>query len=973
MLTVYVYKKNPDYDTLTSEIMESLRGRFAFDEITAARVYILELEVAENDSIDRIGDILMDSPVESISIHKFGSPSLKKFFVFRKPGVMDPVEESIVIAGKKVGLHFNRVRCGTAILLKTQEEDNKIRNAIFATIANPVVDQIIVGEEGLSTVFAGNQYQFKLNTIQITSVSDLELQKISESFGLSLNLSEMKAIQAHFKALGREPTDVELESIAQTWSEHCKHKTITASVRKGDRQYKNLLKETVFAATKDLAKPYCMSVFEDNAGIIEFVGDYCLAAKVETHNHPSAIEPYGGANTGLGGVIRDILGCGLGAKPVANLDVFCVAAPEFSDVNLLSGTLNPVRLLKGVVAGVRDYGNRMGIPTVAGAVYFDDGFVCNPLVYCGTIGIIPKHKIHKAAKPGDSIILIGGRTGRDGIHGATFSSAALTQESKATSKEAVQIGNPITEKKLLDAILELRDLDLIDCVTDCGAGGLSSAVGEMGRHTGAVVHLDKVPLKYEGLSYTEIWISESQERMVLSVPEGKVEQVLALMKKHWVEAAVIGKFTDDKKLTLLFNGTKVGELEMEFLHNGLPKRSCTVSSKPHSDIEGTPPDTRMMERTELFKQAAPEKSQPGEQVSILRAFEIVATDWNVASKEWIIRQYDHEVQGGSVVKPFCGAHRNAPSDGVVVRPLETGGKGFAIGLGLCPRYARCPVDGSPTHAREMTLCAIDEAIRNVVAVGADPSRIALLDNFCWGDTSDTLQMAALVESCEACYEGAIGYSAPFISGKDSLNNFYLLDGKKISIPPTLLITAIGTLDAARAVTADSKNAGDLLYVVGSTGKHLGRSILYERLKAKTGVIPCPDIQRSVKTFRAIHLAIGAGLVRACHDVSDGGIAIALGEMCMGGKLGCRFDISQVPVDVKMNSVETLFSETPGRFLVSVHPGARRAFENIMRDVPCKFVGVFTWEEEISIESGKNRLATIPLQVFTKWWHRPYPR
>lgn len=973
MITVYVCSRDSNYDTLTSEIKESLHGKFAFDEITAARVYLLDLLFAEKDSMDRIRDILADSPVETISIHTLGSSSLKKFFVFRKPGVMDPVEESVVIAGKKAGLPVDRVRCGTAILLKTSEKEDRIRSAIFATIANPVVDQVIVGEEGLSAAFIGKRYEFKLNSVPIGSADDDELRKISDTLFLSLNLSEMKAIRAHFKSLGREPTDVELESIAQTWSEHCKHKTITASVRKGGKEYKNLLKETVFAATMELAKPYCLSVFEDNAGIIEFVGNHCLAAKVETHNHPSAIEPYGGSNTGLGGVIRDILGCGLGAKPVANIDVFCVATPEFSDSNLPSGTLNPVRLLKGVVAGVRDYGNRMGIPTVAGAVYFDDGFICNPLVYCGTIGVIPKENILKKSIPGDSIILIGGRTGRDGIHGATFSSAALTEDSDSTSREAVQIGNAITEKKVLDAVLEARDLDLFDCVTDCGAGGLSSAIGEMGKDTGAVVHLDRVPLKYEGLSYTEIWISESQERMVLSVPEGKVEETLALMKKHSVEATLIGKFSDNKKLTLLFDGTKVGELDMQFLHDGLPKRTYTVSAKPHSDVEGIPPDTQMMERTELFNKVAKEKSEPGKQVSILRAFEIVATDWNVASKEWIVRQYDHEVQGGSIVKPFCGAHKNAPSDGVVVRPLGTDGKGFAIGLGLCPRYALCPADGSAAHAREMTLCAIDEAIRNVVAAGANPAQIALLDNFCWGDTNDTAQMSALVDSCEACYEGALGYSAPFISGKDSLNNFYVAGGKKISIPPTLLITAIGVLDASKAVTADGKNAGDLIYAVGSTGKHLGRSVLYERLKAETGVVPCPDIQKSSRTFKAIHLAIGAGLVRACHDVSDGGIATSLGEMCMGGKLGCRFDISQVPVESKLNSVETLFSETPGRFLVSIHPGARRAFENIMRDISCKFVGVFTWEEEISIEFGKNRLATIPLPVFSKWWHRLFPR
>src|SRR5436309_2431094 len=395
----------------------------------------------------------------------------------------------------------------------------------------------------------------------------------------------MKAIQQHFRDLGRDPTDVELETLAQTWSEHCSHKTLKGRINCGDRVYDNLLKETIFAATQQVRRrlgpdDWCVSVFEDNAGVVRFDDRHHVCFKVETHNHPSAIEPYGGANTGLGGVIRDPMGTGLGARPVCNTDVFCFAPPDTPPEALPPGVLHPRKVMNGVVAGVRDYGNRMGIPTVNGAVLFDERYLGNPLVYCGTIGLIPVDRCQKAAVAGDLIVTLGGRTGRDGIHGATFSSLELTAESERVSGGAVQIGNAITEKKMIDVLLEARDRGLYHAITDCGAGGFSSAIGEMGEKLGAAVQLDKAPLKYEGLSYTEIWISEAQERMVLAVPPANWQALEALCASESVEATVLGTFEPTGRLRLSYQGEQVADLDMHFLHDGRPPVVRQATWKP---------------------------------------------------------------------------------------------------------------------------------------------------------------------------------------------------------------------------------------------------------------------------------------------------------------------------------------------------------------------------------------------------------
>ena len=555
----------------------------------ASRGYLLEGELSRDQARRLADDLLVDTVAETGrlgSLNEFHGPELLATVLF-KPGVMDPTALSVVDAAHDLGVPVDSVRTfrryyGPPLSIKAKD-------VLFRKVlANEAVEQVVAGPLALEHLTVGAPYRFALGVVPLRDRDDAALERVSRDGQLSLSLAEMRTIQAHFRDLGRDPTDVELESIAQTWSEHCSHKTLKGIIEFDGRRYANLLKETIFAATQEVRRllgpdDWCVSVFEDNAGVVRFDEKYHLCFKVETHNRPSAIEPYGGANTGLGGVIRDPLGTGLGAKPVCNTDVFCFGALDVKPEELPPGVLHPRKVMKGVVAGVRDYGNRIGIPTVNGAVCFDERYLANPLVFCGTVGLIPVDRVHKAARAGDLIVAVGGRTGRDGIHGATFSSAGLTSESETISGGAVQIGNAIAEKKLLDVILQARDEQLYHAITDCGAGGFSSAVGEMGADLGAHVELDKAPLKYAGLSYTEIWISESQERMILAVSEDNWERLRALCAGEDVEASILGRFEATGRLRLSYAGQQVGDLSMAFLHDGRPAVVRQATWRPVAD------------------------------------------------------------------------------------------------------------------------------------------------------------------------------------------------------------------------------------------------------------------------------------------------------------------------------------------------------------------------------------------------------
>jgi len=790
--------------------------------------------------------------------------------------------------------------------------------------------------------------------IPILSAEDSQLLEISRKGLLSLNLQEMKAIQSYFDKQGRNPTDVELETIAQTWSEHCKHKTFSGVIEyeekgRGSRVYDNLLKATIMKATQELDRPWCWSTFKDNAGVIGFDDEWGIAFKVETHNHPSALEPYGGAGTGLGGVIRDILGVGLGAKPVLNTDVFAFAPKDLPARKIPRGCLPPRRIIQGVIAGVRDYGNRMGIPTANGAVYFDDRFVANPLVFCGTVGLIPKDKVEKEVKSGDLVVSLGGRTGRDGIHGATFSSAALEE---GISSSVVQIGHAIMEKRAMDVLLQARDQSLFRAVTDCGAGGFSSAVGELGSVTGVIVDLEKAPLKYEGLFPWEIWVSESQERMVLAVAPEKWPALKALAESENVEATVIGEFSQDQKLTLRYKGEEVGELDMEFVHDGMPRvhRKAVWSPGAEPPISRAPVSLRA-------KDLGIRRTEYGSIVLKLLAHP------NIASKKWVVRQYDHEVQGASVVKPFVGFDQRGPSDACVFRPRLDSERAAVVSNGFNPAYS----DWDPYW---MSACAIDEALRNLVAVGGDINHAAILDNFCWGNPEDPNELAALVRACQACYDMAKGFGVPFISGKDSLNNTWRdPSGKLRSIPRSLLISAIGVIkDANRVVTMDVKEPGDWIYIVGETRDELGGAHLWKVIgKPPKGHVPRVQVTRAQEIFTLMHQAIKKGYVRACHDLSEGGLAVAAAEMAFGGNLGMTLDLSRMPAPVGMSDISLLFSETPSRFLVEVPAVAKKNFEMLFKGYAGCLGRVTKAKTLILRNSRKRTLVNESVQSLSRAW------
>jgi len=923
---------------------------------TSARVYLLEANLSEHEVWRLASELLTDANVETAEVQpKLASNTLT---VLPKPGVMDPIAESVQSAARDLGLEVPVVRTGRRYFYPPETAPKRVLELANRELANDIVEEVHVGKLPDSAWGPkSSEYTFNLVTVPLRNLTDEQLLKLSKDGQLALNLEEMRAVQRHFTLQQRDPTDVELETIAQTWSEHCSHKTLKGTIElegpSGKVRYDNLLKETIFLATQEIRRKlgeadWCVSVFADNAGIVRFDDHHHVCFKVETHNHPSALEPYGGANTGLGGVIRDVLGTGLGGKPVCNTDVFCFAPPNLQEDRLPPGVLHPARVLRGVVAGVRDYGNRMGIPTVNGAICFDDRYVGNPLVFCGTVGLIPRGMEKKHVSAGDLIVAIGGRTGRDGIHGATFSSVELTHESESISGGAVQIGNAITEKKLLDVILQARDRRLYSAITDCGAGGFSSAIGEMGAEVGAEVHLERAPLKYTGLSYCEIWISEAQERMVLAVPPDCWQELRELCASEDVEATVLGEFKPTGRLKLYYQGNQVGDLEMSFLHEGRPAvirravcRPCTEESP-----SATPVEPRIA----------------GDSTELTPVLLELLSSWNICSKEWVIRQYDHEVQGGSVIKPLVGLTEDGPGDAAVISPILGSSRGVAIGCGINPRLG----DLDPYW---MAASAIDEAVRNVVAVGADPSRIALLDNFCWGNTARPETLGSIVRAAEACRDVALAFGMPFISGKDSLNNEFHANDTHIVIPPTLLISALGIVwDVRSCVTMDLKQPGDAIVLVGETGPELGGSHFNHLLRRGGGQPPRVNLEQAPRIFRAVHSAIQHGVVRACHDLSEGGLAVALAEMCFAG--GCGASIT-LPAS-KLSTVEALFSEGNSRFLIEATQASLPLLERHLRDHGCPFaiLGQSLQEPRLVIRSNQQVVIDADVTALKTAWKSP---
>jgi len=908
--------------------------------VAAARLgrgYLLSPELDLATVRDVAAELLVDPVLEELRLTAprtapTDAPTdVHRVLVMRRPGVMDPVALTVERALRRSGTPA-RVLTFQAWELRGSVARPELETVATRVLANEVIEEVLIDSEALHFEAPVETAARTDETVALRDADDARLEALSAEGCLSLNLEEMRAVREHFREQDREPTACELETLAQTWSEHCKHKTFAGIVDMDGERIDNLLKSTIKAATVELDRPWCVSVFHDNAGVVAFEEGWHLCFKVETHNHPSAIDPYGGAGTGIGGVIRDILGVGLGAKPIANTDAFFVGPLDLPPADVPRGSMHPRRILRGVVAGVRDYGNRMGIPTVNGGVWVDPGYVGNPLVYAGTVGLMPADCVEKSVAPGDAIVVCGGRTGRDGIHGATFSSVELHDESVTVSSSAVQIGDPIAEKRVLDALLAARDRKLYRGISDCGAGGLSSAVGEMGADTGAHVHLERVPLKYPGLSPAEIWISEAQERMVLAVPPEHLDELLATFAAEDCEATVIGEFTDSGRLVLEYAGRTVGDLDMHFLHEGTPRPVRRATWKP----------------TELADPGCPPCEDPADALLDLLSMP------NVASKEWIVRQYDHEVQGTSVLKPLVGVERDGPGDAAVLQPLAHSRRGVAIACGTNPAYGKL-------DPWAMASAAIDEALRNAVAVGGDPDRTAILDNFSWGNCARPEQLGALVQAARACYATAVAYGTPFISGKDSLNNEYRVGADTMAIPPTLLISALAPVpDVARSTSMDLKRPGNLVYAIGMTHAELGGSHYLQWCEREGGRVPRPDLALAPRHLRALFGAIRSGCVRSAHDLSEGGLAVAAAEMAFAGGRGLELDLGALPCAEFGEGYDPLatrlFSESCTRFLVEVEPAARAVFEEHFVDLDCACVGTVAAHDRLVLRGPDGALA-----------------
>jgi phosphoribosylformylglycinamidine synthase len=921
--------------------------------VRSRRGFLLGTDLQEAQVRRFAREVLTDPVLETFEVHAPGAPSphgtagVHRLSVLLRPGVTDTVAHSVQKALVDMGLPEAAVATYRAYDVRGADDGAQLFATARRALANAVVHDVLADELPAQLPGKGKPADLSPHPIPLAHLDGPGLEQLSKDGGLALDGAEMAAVQRHYQQLGRAPSRMELETIAQTWSEHCKHKTLTGRVRFEGKVIDNLLKSTIAHVTHTLARDFCVSVFVDNAGVVRFDDEDSVCIKVETHNRPSAIEPFGGAGTGVGGVIRDVLGTGLGARPIASTDVFCLAPPDLPPAQLPAGCLHPRTVLEGVVAGVRDYGNPMGIPTVNGSVHFDADFVGNPLVYVGNVGILKTARAHKQARGGDVILALGGRTGRDGIHGATFSSLALHTESEKLSSGAVQIGDPIAERKVMDAVLALADADLFSAITDCGAGGFSSAIGEMADGLGAEVELQHAPLKYEGLAPWEIWISEAQERMVLAVPRGNLERALAICRAEACEATVLGEFTTAGRLVVRFAGTVHADLDLHFLHHGLPVRERQAVWVPPVVAEPELP-------------AEPD---------VARALLAVLGDFSVCSKEWIVRQYDHEVQAGSAGKPLVGPHHDGPADAAVLAPKLGSRRGVVLGNGLNPRYSR--IDPAA-----MAECALDEAMRNVVAAGGDPDYTAVLDNYCWGNTNKPERLGELVRASFALRDLALRYRTPFVSGKDSLHNEFRAGDRTIAIPGCILVTALSIVpDVARTLTSDLKQQGSLLVLVGLTRRELGGSVWY-KLKGHLGAsVPRVDAALGHAVLHGVHRAGAAGCVLAAHDCSEGGLGVAVAEMAIAGRLGVRVDLDAVPLGPGLDAAalrpeHVMFAESQSRILLEVAKDRFTDLRANLRDVPHAVVGLVTGDAAIEFTRGGRAVARVALTEALRAWQRP---
>lgn len=922
-------KNDPKGLDLLSEIKRTLKIN-SIKEIKTAKVYRLEgLNLREAKSFT--SKVLFESIDQQMTINQPIFKNGKIIEIAYKPGVMNPEVGSLLKAAKDLGINLIAADSSWEYALLPKVNKTDLQRIFDRLLVNKTVEHVVVNKSG-TLLISGNTG--KTQTVSIRKLSDEMLMKLSKD-RLFLNLEEMKIIQKSFQEMSRDPTDCEIEILAQTWSEHCVHKTFNAALNVDGKK-----KEPLFTRIKKTAKfnkKIIISAFDDNSGVIDFYDGFGISGKVETHNSPSAIEPYGGAMTGSGGVFRDILGTGKGAKPIASTDIFCFAPPSLSERDLPPGCLPPNYLLRKVVSGVRDYGNRVGIPTNNGSVHFHPDFRAKPTVAVGSYGIISKKQAQKG-KPqkGDLILTVGGKTGRDGIHGATFSSSEMTAKTLTVSGSAVQIGNAIEEKRIIDLVLALGQKNLIHAITDCGAGGYSSAVGEMGKNMGVVVNLEKVPLKYTGLAPWEIFLSESQERMVIAISSIDLKKVIDEAKLYNVEVALVGKFEGHHRLKVLYKKEVVADLDMNFLHNGLPQRKMVATNK----------------KRKL------DKKVPKEPKNLENIWQDVLSCGNVCSKEPIVRLYDHNVQGTNALHPFSGENFDGPNDGAIIRPILDKPYGVVITHGLNPTLNLIdPYLGS--------VWAITEAVSNYVSIGGNLKTAALIDNFIW-PFPDEESLADLDKSVDACFDLARLLSMPFVSGKDSLSSTYRYrDGRVLKIPPVLLISVFGKIpDVSITQSADFKKVGSTIVLVGNLDtKNLGGSAYFD-ITGGSGNVPKVDLKNLKAILSAITAGIKSGKILAAHDISEGGLATALSEMCFGADFGATVDLSFSKTRLDL----VFFSETAGCFMVEVanEKVAREAFAN----VPYEIIGQTKREKVIEISNGSKIITRVNLNKLKAAWQKP---
>jgi phosphoribosylformylglycinamidine synthase subunit PurSL len=963
-------------EKIRRRIIEHLH--LAVDEVRTVEVYTIDGDLTREELQSAATGPLSDPVIQRSAVDRGLADRFDWLIeVGFRPGVTDNVgktaREALALLFGRQTESFPRVYTSRQYLLSGPLDRDDAERIASSLLANDLIERYEIVDGASWNPAAGlTAHVPRVAGIDDPRVEEIDLEvddgtllAISAERVLALTLEEMKILRDYLRdpsvletrrkvGLGPAMTDAELECLAQTWSEHCKHKIFNAEIRyleeEGrERTIVSLFDTFIKGSTKRIRermgdRDWCLSVFSDNAGVIRFNDAHNVVFKVETHNSPSALDPYGGALTGIVGVNRDPFGTGRGARLIFNTDVFCFASPDY-DRPLPARILHPRRIYEGVREGVEHGGNKSGIPTVNGSLVFDDRYLGKPLVYCGTGGIMPAviggEPTHtKEILPGDLIVMTGGRIGKDGIHGATFSSEELHEDSPVT---AVQIGDPITQKKMTDFLLIARDRGLYRCITDNGAGGLSSSVGETARLAGGCeLDLSKAPLKYAGLNPWEILISESQERMTLAVDPEKIAEFLALAKKMETEATVLGRYTDSGKFHVLYGGKTVACLDMAFLHEGLPRMRLTARWTPPGNPEPEIPEPR----------------------DYAQALTRMLSRLNICSKESVVRQYDHEVQGGSVLKPLVGAMNDGPGDAAVIRPLLDSFEGLVVAHGICPRY-------SDIDAYDMAACAVDEGVRNAVAVGASLEHLAGLDNFCWCDPVQSektpdgeYKLAQLVRANQALYDCTVVYGVPCISGKDSMKNDYLIGDTKISIPPTLLFSTVGKIeDVRKAVTMDAKRPGDLVFVLGETYPELGGSEWYALHGAIGNSVPKVNALRARALYEALHRAMMDGRVASCHDCADGGLGVALAETAFAGGLGMDVDLRLVPARDVVRDDHLLFSETPSRFVVTVTAENRSAFEDILDGHACGCIGTVTGNGLLKV-TGRSGTTILERDILT---------